>query len=91
MDSEAPELNSHYAKHTIDAIDVADAWGLDRYLFSALKYIQRRGNKTGQTVGLDMAKAVWYITYYATQNKTLADDFANTIIAESTKGENKNV
>lgn len=90
MGLEAQDIKAHYAKHKLDAVDVADEWGLDRYLFSAIKYIQRRGNKQGQTLGMDMAKAIWYITYHATGSKQLADDLSFTVLVASTKEEKQN-
>ncbi len=44
---------------------VAEAWGLhrDAYLFDALKYIARRGNKPGGSELKDMQKARTYIGF----------------------------
>ena len=44
-------------------VDIADAWELDRYEFSALKYLYRRGNKEGNTRESDLIKAIWYLVY----------------------------
>ena len=69
---EAQDLNSHYNRaHNMQPVDVADAWGLDRYEFSALKYLYRRGNKEGNTRKSDLLKAIWYLVYAISQNKSL--------------------
>ena len=79
-DSEALALNGHYADTAIDTIDVAEAWNLDPFLFSALKYIQRRGNKRGDTLAMDMAKAIWYLSYYLTRQKWIANHMAEELM-----------
>lgn len=69
---EAQDLNGHYNKaHNMQPVDVADAWGLDRYEFSALKYLYRRGNKEGNTRKSDLLKAIWYLVYAISKNKSL--------------------
>lgn len=71
-DSEAQDLNSHYScARDMQPVDVADAWGLDRYEFSTLKYLYRRGNKDGNTRQSDLLKAIWYLVYAISKNKTL--------------------
>lgn len=71
-DSEVQDLNSHYTvARDVQPVDVADAWGLDRYEFSVLKYLYRRGNKEGNTRKSDLLKAVWYLVYAISQNKAL--------------------
>lgn len=71
-DSEAPAINSHYvvARDT-QPVDIADAWDLDRYEFSALKYLYRRGKKENNTRESDLLKAIWYLVYAISKNKTL--------------------
>lgn len=78
-DSAVLELNGHYAVAPIDTIDIAEAWDLDPYLFSALKYIQRRGTKTGVSLEQDMAKAIWYLSYYLTRQKWIANHMAEEL------------
>ena len=71
-DLEAQDLNSHYVvARNVQPVDVADAWNLDRYEFSALKYLYRRGNKEGNTRQADLLKAIWYLVYSISQNKSL--------------------
>ena len=71
-DLEAQDLNSHYSRaRDMQPVDVADAWGLDRYEFSALKYLYRRGNKDGNTRKSDLLKAIWYLAYAISNNKSL--------------------
>jgi hypothetical protein len=70
--SEVQDLNQHYAKACdVQPVDVADAWNLDRYEFSALKYIYRRGNKEGNTRKSDLMKAIWYLVYALSKDKKL--------------------
>lgn len=80
---EAPDLNKHYAEHSIDTVDVAQSWGLDPFLFSALKYIQRRGRKPNGNLHNDMAKAVWYIVYFSTRQKWLANRMSEMLLEHS--------
>lgn len=71
--SEVQGLNQHYAKaKNVQPIDVADAWELDRYEFSALKYLYRRGNKEGNTKESDILKAIWYLVYCISRDKKLS-------------------
>jgi hypothetical protein len=72
-DSVALDLNSHYQKaYDLQPVDIADAWDLDRYEFSALKYLYRRGNKDGNTRKSDLLKAIWYLVYALSKDKKLA-------------------
>jgi hypothetical protein len=71
-DSEALDLNGHYRHaHDMQPVDVADAWGLDRYEFSTLKYLYRRGQKDGNTRKSDLLKAIWYLVYAISKDKKL--------------------
>jgi len=71
-DSAAQDLNSHYNKvNDMQPVDVADAWGLDRYEFSTLKYLYRRGQKDGNTRKSDLLKAIWYLVYAISKDKKL--------------------
>ena len=68
----AQDLNGHYAvAHDMQPVDVADAWALDRYEFSALKYLYRRGNKEGNNRKSDLMKAIWYLVYAISKDKKL--------------------
>lgn len=89
--SAAPGVNDHYAAHSIDTVDVAQAWDLDPFLFSALKYIQRRGRKPGGNLYTDLAKAVWYIVYYGTRQKWLANKMAEMLLEHVSWPEEDNV
>lgn len=86
----APDFNNHYAAHSIDTVDVAQAWELDPFLFNALKYIQRRGRKPGGNMYSDMAKAVWYIVYFATRQKWLANRMAEMLLEHAVAKEEDN-
>lgn len=71
-DLAAQDLNSHYNKvNDMQPVDVADAWGLDRYEFSTLKYLYRRGQKDGNTRKSDLLKAIWYLVYAISKDKKL--------------------
>lgn len=67
-DTSADKLYRHYRGSNIDALLVAEKWGLGAPLFSALKYIQRAGKKEGENSESDMLKAVWYLTYETARN-----------------------
>ena len=71
-DSAVQDLNSHYSRaRDMQPVDVADAWGLDRYEFSTLKYLYRRGPKDGNTRKADLLKAIWYLVYAISKDKKL--------------------
>lgn len=71
-DLAAQDLNSHYNKvNDMQPVDVADAWGLDRYEFNTLKYLYRRGQKDGNTRKSDLLKAIWYLVYAISKDKKL--------------------
>jgi len=69
VDLEVRGINEHYASKEIQPVDVADAWNLTWPEFTALKYLFRRGNKSGATYNQDLVKAVWYLVYSATRSK----------------------
>jgi hypothetical protein len=48
---------------TYEPRKVIKAWGLDWNLGTALKYIERRGNKQGETTLKDLKKALTYIHF----------------------------
>jgi hypothetical protein len=74
-------LNEHYRQNEIDAIEVSDSWELTRYEFSALKYIQRRGKKSGTTYAKDLCKAIWYLTYCVTRDKKFTAFITEMVLA----------
>ena len=43
------------------ALHVADKWGSSYCVGNALKYLQRAGNKPGESTITDLKKAVWYL------------------------------
>ena len=74
-------LNEHYQRNTIDTVAVADDWELDRYEFSALKYLQRRGKKAGTTYAKDLCKAIWYLVYCITKDKKFTRNVTEMVLA----------
>lgn len=52
----------HYEVGGIKVADVADAYDLGRWPFSALKYILRAGRKDPAKTVEDLEKSVWYLT-----------------------------
>ena len=53
--------NRHYGKHRIQAIEVAWEWDLTPEEFSCVKYIERAGDKPGNTYNDDILKAIWFL------------------------------
>jgi len=55
---------AHYHPGTIEVIDAAEAWGLDRdaYLFNVVKYVARAGRKDPARTLDDLRKAAWYLS-----------------------------
>ena len=52
--------NRHYGKHRIQAIEVAWEWDLTPEEFSCVKYIERAGDKPGNTYNDDILKAIGF-------------------------------
>lgn len=52
----------HYQGSGLQPFDVIDAWGLDFYLGSALKYIMRAGKKEGVRASEDLRKSEHYLS-----------------------------
>jgi hypothetical protein len=71
--------NSHYEKYSLRPTDVADSWGLNRYLFTAIKYIQRRGQKEGCSYHGDLAKAIWYLAKEFTGSDDAAEEIKKAV------------
>jgi hypothetical protein len=53
--------NRHYGKHRIQAIELAWEWDLTPEEFSCIKYIERAGDKPGNTYNNDILKAIWFL------------------------------
>ena len=71
--------NSHYEKYSLRPTDVADSWELSRYLFTAIKYIQRRGQKEGCSYHGDLAKAIWYLAKEFTGSDDAAEEIKKAV------------
>lgn len=52
----------HYNAGGITVADIADAYDLNRWLFTALKYILRAGRKDPAKTVEDLRKCQWYIS-----------------------------
>lgn len=65
--------NDHYRKHKIQAVHCAWEWDLSWEVFSAVKYIERAGNKDGSSYNEDLLKAVWYLVAAITQSDITAE------------------
>jgi hypothetical protein len=63
----------YYNNAELQPVHVADAWNLDRYLFTAIAYIARAGKKTGSSYQDDILKALWFLAYAVTRNTEYAD------------------
>ena len=50
---------AYYNEHNLQPVHAADAWNLDRYLFTAVAYLARAGKKEDKLK--DLLKAQWYI------------------------------
>lgn len=74
MDLEVPEYNvAYYNESKLQPVHAADAWNLDRYLFTALAYIARAGKKDGSAYDEDVCKAIWFLAYAVTGNTDTAE------------------
>ncbi len=58
----------HYADRKFEPIDVIadNGWAEGFCLGNAYKYMARAGKKDGESYEKDMAKARWYLTWWAT-------------------------
>lgn len=52
---------SHYTRLDPQPIEVIEAWNLDFFMGSAIKYIARAGFKSGEEAAVDLKKAVSFI------------------------------
>jgi hypothetical protein len=64
---------AYYNQSDLQPVHAADAWNLDRYLFTALAYIARAGKKDGSSYDEDVLKALWFLAYALTKNSKYAD------------------
>ena len=69
-----PEYNvAYYNESNLQPVHAADAWNLDRYLFTALAYIARAGKKNGSAYDDDVCKAIWFLAYAVTNDTDTAE------------------
>ena len=68
---------AYYNESKLQPVHAADAWNLDRYLFTALAYIARAGKKSGSNYDEDVLKALWFLAYAITKNT----DYADTVLS----------
>lgn len=61
----------HYKRFSIQPVDVWHDWKLNPFEASALKYIQRRGNKEGGSYRKDIEKAIHYLQMFLEKNPDL--------------------
>jgi len=62
MTIEHPE---YYNRGGLEVLTAVDAWGLNYYKGTALKYIVRAGYKEGNSELDDILKAIYYLSHYA--------------------------
>lgn len=68
---------AYYNEHDLQPVHAADAWNLDRYLFTAVAYLARAGKKEGAAYEDDVLKALWFLTYALTHNDKYATAVQN--------------
>ncbi len=74
MDLDLREYSmAYYNDSELQPVHAADAWDLDRYLFTATAYIARAGKKDGSKYDEDVLKALWFLAYAVTRNAKYAD------------------
>lgn len=59
---------AYYNNDELQPVHAADAWNLDRYLFTAVAYLARAGKKKGSSYEEDVLKALWFLAYALTKN-----------------------
>lgn len=64
---------AYYNNDELQPVHAADAWNLDRYLFTAVAYLARAGKKDGATYEDDVLKALWFLAYTLTKNSKYAE------------------
>jgi hypothetical protein len=63
---------AYYNEDELQPVHAADAWNLDRYLFTAVAYLARAGKKKGSSYEEDVLKALWFLAYALTKNTSYA-------------------
>lgn len=71
--------NEHYRKHKIQTVHLAWEWNLTWEEFNAVKYIERAGDKPGETYNDDINKAIWYLVAAVTRSDVFAQGVVNSI------------
>lgn len=69
---------AYYNEHDLQPVHAADAWNLDRYLFTAVAYLARAGKKEGAAYEDDVLKALWFLAYSVTNDTKHADEVLST-------------
>lgn len=64
---------AYYNENELQPVHAADAWNLDRYLFTAVAYLARAGKKKGSTYEDDVLKALWFLAYALIKNTERAE------------------
>ena len=64
---------AYYNDSELQPVHAADAWDLDRYLFTATAYIARAGKKDLSKYDEDVLKAIWFLAYAVTKNTNYSD------------------
>jgi hypothetical protein len=78
---------AYYNENELQPVHAADAWDLDRYLFTAVAYLARAGKKDGSSYDEDVLKALWFLAYAVTRNSNYADT-VKTVCYNLTPGAN---
>jgi hypothetical protein len=63
---------AYYNDNELQPVHAADAWNLDRYLFTAVAYLARAGKKKESSYEEDVLKALWFLAYALTKNAKYA-------------------
>jgi hypothetical protein len=64
---------AYYNDDELQPVHAADAWNLDRYLFTAVAYLARAGKKKESSYNEDVLKALWFLAYALTKNSKYAE------------------
>lgn len=56
-----PQHYAHLNAIGMSALHVTEAWGNDYHIGQALKYMQRKGLKEGESEVVELKKAIWYL------------------------------
>ena len=63
---------AYYNESELQPVHAADAWNLDRYLFTAVAYLARAGKKEGSAYEDDVLKAMWFLAYAVSKDTDCA-------------------